>query len=119
MFTCKIQHQTKDVVWLSRDALITAFATGSLFVVIAVLAEKGRTLLDRMEGEMDEAKAQVDVVVPTSFTLPSSGKLLTLSFLPFAGWLSGFALSTTHTEADVERVGAACRAVARRLTPFL
>jgi ABC-type amino acid transport substrate-binding protein len=35
----------------------------------------------------------VDVVVPISFTLASAGKLLSMSFVLFAGWLSGFPLS--------------------------
>jgi hypothetical protein len=36
---------------------------------------------------------EVDVIVPTAFSFPSSGKLLTLSFILFAGWLSGFDVS--------------------------
>jgi ABC-type amino acid transport substrate-binding protein len=38
----------------------------------------------------------VDVVVPTSFTFPSAGKLLSLCFLFFAGWLSGYAIPLTR-----------------------
>jgi ABC-type amino acid transport substrate-binding protein len=41
----------------------------------------------------------VDVVVPTSFTFPSAGKLLTLSYLFFAGWLSGYAITVSQYPA--------------------
>jgi Na+/H+-dicarboxylate symporter len=83
----------RDVVWFSRDALVTAFATGNLFVVLAVLAQKSKALLHEWTDEGGDHDALVDVVVPTSFTFPSAGKLLTLAFVPFAGWLSGYALT--------------------------
>ncbi len=83
----------RDVVWFSRDALVTAFATGNLFVVLAVLAGKSKELLQQQAEEGRDLDALVDVVVPISFTFPSAGKLLTLSFIPFAGWFSGYALA--------------------------
>ena len=83
----------RDVVWFMRDALVTCFATGNLFVVLAVLAERSKELLRRhAERDPEAGDALVDVVVPTSFTFPSSGKLLSLCFLFFAGWLSGYAI---------------------------
>jgi Na+/H+-dicarboxylate symporter len=80
----------RDAVWYTRDALVTAFATGNLFVVLAVLAEKSKELFHTKERHAGEAASVVDVVVPTAFTFPSAGKLLSLSFVLFAGWVSGF-----------------------------
>ena len=37
-----------------------------------------------------------DVIVPIAFTLSSAGKLLSLAFVLFAGWLSGFPLSPSQ-----------------------
>jgi Na+/H+-dicarboxylate symporter len=86
----------KDAVWYTRDALITAFATGNLFVVLAVLAEKTKKLIHtRKEEGADRASRLVDVVIPTAFTFPSAGKLLSLGFVLFAGWLSGFEVPLT------------------------
>jgi Na+/H+-dicarboxylate symporter len=83
----------RDVVWFMRDALVTCFATGNLFVVLSVLAERSKELLQsRAEPGTEAGDTLVDVVVPTSFTFPSSGKLLSLCFLFFAGWLSGYAI---------------------------
>jgi Na+/H+-dicarboxylate symporter len=86
----------REIVYDTRDALITAFATGSVFVVLPVLAERAKTLLSGEAGSDAEADHMVDVVVPTAFNLPSTGKLLALSFVLFAGWISGFAISVSQ-----------------------
>jgi len=84
----------RDVMGRARAALITSFATGNLFVVLPILAESAKQAV--MEAEVarrdDSAVAMVDAVVPTSFNFPSVAKLLTLSFIPFAGWFTGFDL---------------------------
>jgi Na+/H+-dicarboxylate symporter len=75
----------KDLVGTVRAALITTFATGSLFVVLPVLAERSKELFTKVEPDTDETESAVDVIIPTSFSLPSVGKILTLSFVLFAG----------------------------------
>jgi Na+/H+-dicarboxylate symporter len=77
----------REIMTASKDALVTAFATGNLFVVLPMLAERSKLLLKNHDKENDEA---VDIIVPTAFSFPSSGKILTLSFILFAGWFSGF-----------------------------
>ncbi len=80
-----------------RGPLITAFATGSLLVVLPLLAERCKRLLGRTEeytGEAgEEARASVDVLVPTFYNFPALGILLALSFVPFAGWYIGSPVS--------------------------
>ena len=90
----------RDVVWYSRDALVTAFATGNVFVVLAVLAGKSKELLHAQKGGSASSDTLMDVVVPTSYAFPT-GKLLALSFVLFAGWLSGFEISVAHYPAFV------------------
>ena len=70
--------------------MVTAFATGNVFVVLTVIAMRAKELLE--EAAADEETPMVDVLVPTAFNLPSAGKLLALSFVLFAGWISGFSL---------------------------
>jgi proton glutamate symport protein len=84
----------RDVIRVGRAALITAFATGSVFVVLPVLASRTKEFLEEQDAD-DGTEMAVDVVVPTAFNLPSSGKLLGLSFVLFAGWISGFPLDAT------------------------
>jgi Na+/H+-dicarboxylate symporter len=82
----------REIVGPARDALITAFATGSLFIVLPILVARARALLSQ-RGGLEEAARQVDVVVPIAFTLAGAGKLLGLVFVLYAGWQSGFPLS--------------------------
>jgi Na+/H+-dicarboxylate symporter/ABC-type amino acid transport substrate-binding protein len=73
----------------TRDALVTAFMTTSLFAVLPQLTEEARALVREYAGVDGEGAAAVDVIVPTSFNFPHTGKLLSLSFVLFAGWFSG------------------------------
>ncbi len=82
----------RTVVGPARDALVTAFATGSLFIVLPIVAERVRNLLAE-RGADEEAQRQADVVVPMAFTLAGAGKLLGLVFVLYAGWQSGFPVS--------------------------
>ncbi len=76
----------RDALVRMRDALITSFATGSSFVVIPLVARASKQLLaEHAEAEEDGASV-VDVLVPASHTFPHSAKVLTLSFVLFAGW---------------------------------
>jgi len=83
----------REIAEPARDALVTAFATGSLFIVLPILADRERTLI-RERGAGEEAGLQVDVVVPIAFTLAGAGKLLGLVFILYAGWQSGFPISS-------------------------
>src|SRR5205814_8683563 len=69
-----------------RDALVTAFMTTSLFAVLPLLTESAKALV-REHARVDAAhEAATDVIVPASFNFPHTGKLLSLSFVLFAGW---------------------------------
>lgn len=83
----------RDVVGASRDALATAFATANLLIVLPILAERSRELLEKCRLRGEDTTAMVDVLVPASFNFPHVGKLLTLTFVLFAAWFSGLAVS--------------------------
>lgn len=78
----------RDVLGISRDCLLTAFATGSSFVVIPLLAEHSKELLRNAALEQEDSESLIDVIVPASFSFPHSAKVLTLSFVVFAGWFA-------------------------------
>ncbi len=79
----------KDILQISRDALVTAFTTGNLFVVLPVLTEGSKKLFADYGMRDDNTDAYVDVLIPVSFNFPNIGKLVMLFFLLFAGWFSG------------------------------
>ena len=78
----------RNLVGQTRDALVTAFATGNIFIVLPVLAERSKELLRKAAPATAESDANVDVIISTSFSFPNLGKILTLSFVLFAGWFS-------------------------------
>jgi Na+/H+-dicarboxylate symporter len=61
-----------ELIRSSQEALVTAFVTSNLFVVLPQLVENARALL-AAGGPGDETEAElVDVLVPTSFNFPHS-----------------------------------------------
>ncbi len=80
----------RQVMGVTRDALLTAFATGSLFVVLPMLVTRSKELIAQHVPDKDRAEASVEVIVPVSFNFPHAGKLFALTFVLFAGWYSGY-----------------------------
>ena len=78
----------REIFGLTRDALVTAFVAGDLFIVLPGLIEASRTLLVRHAPGSREVNELPDVLVPTSFNFPHTGKILSLSFILFAGWFA-------------------------------
>jgi Na+/H+-dicarboxylate symporter/ABC-type amino acid transport substrate-binding protein len=84
--------RVRDIMLLTRDALITAFVAGDLFIVLPVLIEASKTLIDRHHLAEGQGGALPEVIVPASFNFPHSGKLLSISFILFAGWFADAAV---------------------------
>ena len=90
----------RDILKTSREAMITAFATGSFFIVIPLIVEKTKQLIEKMP--VNDAHLRPDalmapsIIVPISFSLPIGGKLLALLFVLFAAWFSGSEVNASH-----------------------
>jgi Na+/H+-dicarboxylate symporter len=77
-----------EIVAVARDALLTAFVANSAFIVLPILVERAKELLQR-RGLLTEAGASgAEVAVPILFNLPNAGRLLTVLFVPFTAWLA-------------------------------
>jgi len=76
----------RQVVAFSRDAMVTAFATGKLFVVLPLLIEGTRRLFEQLEPNGRDVEDTASVLVPLAYPFPSVGKLLALLFIPFGAW---------------------------------
>ena len=90
----------KDILKASREAMITAFATGSFFIVIPLIVEKTKHLIEQMATSHSSLKSNAmmapSIIVPISFSLPIGGKLLALLFVLFAAWFSGSQVSASN-----------------------
>ncbi|TWT47742.1 cation:dicarboxylate symporter family transporter [Botrimarina hoheduenensis] len=82
-----------EVLRASRTALLTGFATGNLFVVLPLLVEQGKLLFEERGIRTADTDSFIEVLIPISFNFPNLGKLLTLTFVLFAGWYTGNAVS--------------------------
>ena len=79
----------KRLLSACQDALVTAFATGSLLIVLPLLADRIKELLQDAGIHGQEGESAIDLIVPINFNLPNLGKLMSLAFVPFAGWFAG------------------------------
>jgi len=76
----------------TQDALLTAFATGNLLIVLPLLSERVKSLLGEVGLCEPDSESAADLVVPVNFTMPNLGKLLSMAFVPFAAWFAGVAV---------------------------
>lgn len=89
----------RQVLAASRDALITAFATGSLLIVLPLLSERLKQLFADHGLRSEDTDGAMDLVVPINFNFPNLGKLMALAFVLFAGWQAGAPVSLARYPA--------------------
>jgi Na+/H+-dicarboxylate symporter len=96
-----------EVIKAIRSPLITAFATGSILIVLPLLAQQSKELLatlrERTGEDGEQAEASVDILIPTFFAFPNLGLVMSLGFALFAGWYVGSPVSV----ADYPTLGLA------------
>jgi Na+/H+-dicarboxylate symporter/ABC-type amino acid transport substrate-binding protein len=80
--------RVRDIFSLNANAFITAFVAGDLFIVLPVLVASSTTLIERYGLAAPHEAALPDAIVPVSFNFPHTGKLLSISFIVFAGWFA-------------------------------
>jgi len=80
--------RARDMLGASRDSLITACIAGDLFIVLPSLMQAAQQVLGRLRPGDEEPGRLTEVIVPASFNFPHTGKLLSLSFVLFAGWFA-------------------------------
>jgi Na+/H+-dicarboxylate symporter/ABC-type amino acid transport substrate-binding protein len=78
---------------LAGEAMITAFATGTVLVVLPMIAERCKELLASKNMDSEDTESVVAVMVPTAYSFPSVGTLMGLGFILFSGWYLGSPLS--------------------------
>jgi Na+/H+-dicarboxylate symporter/ABC-type amino acid transport substrate-binding protein len=93
LVACVTPIPARRILQATRDALITAFITGELFIVLPALIDCSKALLAEHGFHEPEAGAPADVIVPAFYSFPHVAKLLSLSFVLFAAWYSETALT--------------------------
>ena len=83
----------RDVLAVSKNALITVLIIQNLFVIIPMLADGIKQLTEKYRREGIETAPRPDFVIPLAYPFPHLGKVITLIFIPFAAWFYGSAMS--------------------------
>ncbi len=83
----------REVLKESGEAMITALATGTVLVVLPMIVERCKAILEKHNMDNEETSSAVDVLVPTAYSFPSVGTLLGLGFILFSAWYVGSPLS--------------------------
>ncbi len=86
----------QEVIKEARLPMITAFATGTVLVVLPMIAEKTKKLLEKNRMDNDASLSAIDALVPTTYSFPSVGTVLGLGFVLFAAWFAGSPLGISH-----------------------
>ena len=100
LVACVTPIPALEILKKTRDALLTAFTTGELFVVLPILIDRSKELLRTHGLPESEEGSPPDVIVPAFYNFPHAAKLLSMSFVLFAAWYS----STVLTAGDYLRL---------------
>ncbi len=95
LVTALTPFRYREIIAVSREALLTAFVANNAFIVLPILVDRTRVLLRRHRLLTAESDSAAELLVPILFNFPNAGRLLTLLFIPFAAWLAGSTLSTS------------------------
>ncbi len=86
----------RKVLKVSRDALVTSFTTGNLFVILPIIVDNAHSMFESENLRNEKTDAYIDVLIPVTFNFPNIGKLLALIFVLFAGWFTGSQLEASQ-----------------------
>lgn len=92
----------RDLLRAAQEPLLTAIATGKLFVVLPQIIDKCEQLLkedDQDEPAVGISESTASVIVPLAYPFPHVGKILAFVFISFAGWYAGSRLTPDQTAA--------------------
>ncbi len=78
----------RQILRISRSAMITSFATGSFFAVLPTIIEETKAALAQISDNKSVERIS-GIIVPITYSLPVGGKLISFIFVLFAAWFSG------------------------------
>jgi len=89
-------YSAKTVFKITRSTLITIFATGKIIVVFPQLIENIKEIIETEKHKSEQAKNEVDILMPLAYPFPNLGTLLIFIFVPFAAWYTGHSIESSN-----------------------
>jgi Na+/H+-dicarboxylate symporter len=78
-----------EVLKASRDPLIAAFVIGNTFVVLPMIIEAVKRLMEDHQVASGQQLHQPEYLVSLAYPFPDIGRIVGLIFIPFAAWFYG------------------------------
>lgn len=98
MVTSLTHIRYRDLVSAAQEPMLTAIATGKLFVVLPQISEHAEELL-HLKGQpssgIEDSTARI--LVPLAYPFPHMGKIFVFLFISFAAWYVGDDLGVVAT----------------------
>ena len=100
LLTSVTEFSYRDALRAAQEPMLTAVATGKLFVVLPQIADKCEQLIRRDDQEKEpEIESMASVLVPLAYPFPHVGKILAFLFISFAARIRRMAHSPRLTTA--------------------
>jgi Na+/H+-dicarboxylate symporter/ABC-type amino acid transport substrate-binding protein len=80
----------RELLRAAQEPVLTAIATGKLFVVLPQIVERCEALFQQDDDSLTELEeSAAHVVVPLAYSFPHLGKVMAFIFISFAAWYVG------------------------------
>ncbi len=82
-----------DIIQGCRSILITAFASGNIFILISVMSDACNDIFKKYNLRTENTEKYNEIIIPIAYNFPAMGKLLSFTFLLFAAWFTNTELT--------------------------
>ncbi|MCS7467355.1 cation:dicarboxylase symporter family transporter [Stieleria sp. ICT_E10.1] len=89
LIACLTPFSQREVLAASRDAMLTAFVIGNTFVVLPMIIESVKQLMEKHRLALADTSHTPDFSVQLAYPFPDIGRIVSIVFLPFAAWFYG------------------------------
>ena len=79
-------YKYKTIMKFIKEPLIAAFTISNLFVVLPLLSEATKKIMEEHKRLNETSDEMVDIIIPISFNFPNVAKVMCLLFVLFSGW---------------------------------
>lgn len=83
-----------DIIQGCRSILVTAFASGNLFILIPIMSEACNDIFEKHKLRTEDSDKYNEIIIPIAFNFPAVGKLLAFIFILFSAWFTNTELDT-------------------------
>ena len=79
-------YKYKSIMKFIKEPLIAAFTIDNLFVVLPLLSDATKKILDEHKRLNETSNELTDIIIPISFNFPNMAKVLGMLFVLFSAW---------------------------------